>query len=168
MTESYLYFLSLLAARTAIIFIVMVVGLRLLGKRQIGQMNLYDLATIMALSNAVQNSMTSGTGNLTTGIVCAGTLLVLGRIATIAFVREPRLESSLCGTPSVVINDGKLVEDHMRREGITEDELIAALRQHGLSSPTQARMAVLEIDGTLSVVPFEPGQSPTPPSGPSP
>jgi len=79
MSAAYFYFISLLFARTAIVFAACVIGLRLLGKRQIGQFNIYDLAMIMALANAVQNAMTSGTGNFTTGVVCAGVLLLLGR-----------------------------------------------------------------------------------------
>ncbi len=155
MTHDYLYFLSLLAARTVIVFIAMVVGLRLLGKRQIGQVNIYDLAMIMALANAVQNAMTSGAGDLTVGFVCAGTLLVLGRITTSLFVHLPKVQQNLCGCPTVLVNEGKIIPDHMRRESISEDQLLIALRQHGLLHVTDARMAVLEIDGSLSIVPFE-------------
>ncbi len=83
--------LSIYAARTAIVLIWMVLGLRLLGKRQIGQLNIYDVALVMALANAVQNAMTGGQGKLVVGIVCAGTLMLLGRLLTAIFIRAPRL-----------------------------------------------------------------------------
>ncbi len=166
-TPAFLYFLSLLAARTAIVFLFLVIGLRLLGKRQIGAMNIYDLALIMALANGVQNAMTGGKGDLWAGLVCAGTLLFLGRLLVTVFLRLPRLEQAVCGTPTVIINDGKVIEARMRREGITEAQLLTALRRHGLTTPGEAKMAVLEVDGTLSVVPKGDVHSPTKAKRPS-
>ena len=155
MTSAYLYFLSIIFARTAVVFFGCVIGLRLLGKRQIGQVNIYDLAMIMALANAVQNAMTSGTGNLTTGFVCAGTLFLLGRLMTAVIVRWPKVEQNLCGTSTVVVSEGKVIESHLRRSGVTDDQLELSLRAHGFSDLSQVRMAVLEIDGNLSVVQYE-------------
>ncbi len=152
-SPAFLYFLSLLAARTAIIFVAVVVGLRLMGKRQIGVMNVYDLALIMALANGVQNAMTAGKGDLSVGLVCAGTLLLIGRLLVSVFLRLPRLEQAVCGSPTVLVNDGQVLAARMRREGVTEEQLLAALRRHGLTTPKQARLAVLEVDGTLSIVP---------------
>ena len=136
-----------------IVFIAVAFGLRLLGKRQMGQLNIYDLAMVMALSNAVQNAMTSGKGDLSVGIVCAGTLLIVGRILTALFINLPRVEQSVCGTPSLLLNDGKPIPDHLRREKVTEDQLLSALRQHGLCEFDEAQMAVLEVDGSISILP---------------
>lgn len=153
MSHGYLYFLSLIAARTLIIFVALALGLRLLGKRQIGQFTIYDLAMIMALSNAVQNAMTSGAGDLSVGIVCAGTLLIAGRLSSSLFIKWPKLEANVCGTPRVLVSGGKVVEAGMLREHITTEQLEAALRAHGLTSISEVQIAVLEIDGTLSIVP---------------
>ena len=153
MKPSDLYDLSLIAARTLIVLIFLVAALRLLGKRQIGQMNVYDLVFIMALSNAVQNAMTKGSGDLAVGFVSAGVLLLAGRLLSALFVRAPRLEERLVGMPAVLINNGKVAVDQMRREHITEEQLLAALRQHGLHTPEQVKMAVLEVDGSISIVP---------------
>src|SRR5439155_1359042 len=148
-------YLSTIAARSALVLLFLVAGLRLMGKRQISQMNLYDLVLVMALANGVQNAMTAGRGELSVGIVSAGTLILIGRWVTGLFVRHPRLEERLIGTPTVIINDGQLVWDHVRREHLTEEEVLTALRQHGLEKPEEARLAVLEVDGTLSVCPRE-------------
>ena len=164
---AYAYFLSLLAARTVIVFLFIVFGLRTLGKRQLGQMNIYDLALIMALANAVQNAMTNGKGDLAVGIVCGGTLFLVGRLFVALFLRLPRLEESVCGTPSVIISDGKVDQEQMRCEGISDDQLLSALRRHGLTGPQQAKLAVLEVDGTLSIVPDPKATSAAPVKGSS-
>jgi uncharacterized membrane protein YcaP (DUF421 family) len=141
------------AVKTGIVLICTVAGLRLLGKRQSAQLNIYDLVLLMALANAVQNAMTGGRGNLAVGLVSAGTLLLLGRLFTELAVRRPRWEEHVIGTPTVIINDGRLVREHMRREHLTEAQVMTALRQHGLTDPHDALLAVLECDGSLSVVP---------------
>ena len=152
-TSDYLYYLSVMAARTLIILIFLVVMMRLLGKRQIGQMNVYDLVALMGIANAVQNAMTTGSGNLSVGLVAALVLLLSGRLISVLMVRAPRLEQHIIGAPTLLISDGEIVEEHMRREHVTEDELMAVLRSHGICDPSEATMAVLEVDGSISVVP---------------
>jgi uncharacterized membrane protein YcaP (DUF421 family) len=153
MTTAYRLFLFAIAARTVIVVVFLIVGLRLLGKRQLGQMNIYDLALIMALANAVQNAMTSGNGNLSVGFVSAGALIAAGKLLSMLFTRSARWEARIVGTPALVIYEGKLVPENLRREHISEDQVMMALRQHGLTDPEQVEMAVLEVDGSLSVVP---------------
>jgi uncharacterized membrane protein YcaP (DUF421 family) len=153
MTPAYARFLLVIAVRSAVVLLFLIAGLRVLGKRQIGQMNIFDLVLVMALANAVQNAMTMGKGELSVGIASAGILILIGRILTAVFLRRPRLEERWVGTPTVIISDGQLHRDHMRREHITEDEVMAALREHGVCDPLDARLVVLEVDGTLSVVP---------------
>ncbi len=157
--HSLLFDSSVFFARAALVAVCVVVGFRLLGKRQLGQMNLYDLAMIMALANAVQNAMTAGRGELAIGIACASALLAVGRVLTAVFLRYPGLELRVMGTPTLVIQDGRPIAANMRREGISEQDLLRALREHGLEGPEQARLAVLEVDGSLSIVPAdEPGE----------
>ena len=155
MTPAFRLFLLAIAARTVIVVVFLIVGLRLLGKRQLGQMNIYDLALIMALANAVQNAMTSGNGNLSVGFVSAGALIVVGKLLSMLFVRSSRWEARIAGTPTLVVYEGRLVPENLRREHISEDQVMMALRQHGLTDPDQVEMAVLEVDGSLSVVPRE-------------
>jgi len=157
---SDIYDLTVIAGRTLVVMLFIVFAFRLLGKRQIGQMNVYDLVFIMALSNAVQNAMTKGSGDLAVGIVSAAVLLLAGRLFSALFVRAPKLEEHLIGSPTMLIHDGELVADHLRREHITEEQLMAALRQHGLNSVNQAELAVLEVDGTISIIPRDPKASP--------
>jgi uncharacterized membrane protein YcaP (DUF421 family) len=153
MSPAFIYFLTTVAARTAIILLWLIVGLRMLGKRQIGQMNIYDLALVMALSNCVQNAMTHGNGNLSVGIVSASTLLGIGWIITMIFVRVPKLEERIVGSPTVLIHDGQVQKQNLRREHVTENELMTAVRLHGLGSTNEVLLSVLEVDGSISVIP---------------
>jgi len=145
--------LSVLAGRSAVVLIYLFLAYRLLGKRQTAQFNLYDLATIVAVANAVQNAMTMGKGYLALGFVCAGTLLLVAWLMTRITTHVPMAHRAVFGTPTILLSDGKLYADRMRRENVTEDELRVALRQHGLYMPKEAALAVLEVDGSISVVP---------------
>lgn len=142
----------LIAAKTTAIYLFLVLGLRLLGKRELGQMNIYDLVLIIVLANAVQNAMVGDDNTLVGGLVAATTLLVLNRIVIAALARSRKLEHRLVGEPTLILRDGQLMRDRMRREGITRDQVLAALREHGLSHIEDVAMAVLEVDGTISVV----------------
>jgi uncharacterized membrane protein YcaP (DUF421 family) len=152
---SELGLLTAIAIRTAIVLVALVAGVRIFGKRQIGGMNIYDLVLVLLLANAVQNAMTKGSGNLGVGLVSAGTLLLADRLLGIVFTRRPALEGQLLGTPTVIVEDGRFVEEHLRREGVTQDEVLAAMRQFGLTELAQVKLAVLEADGSLSVVPVD-------------
>lgn len=151
--------LGALAAKTAIIMLVLFLGFRVLGKRQVAQLNLYDLAMIMAISNAVQNAMTSGRGNLGIGLVTSTTVVLIAWFATRLFLRAPRLEERFIGSPAILLNRGKILKARLRRERISKDELTAALRAHGLAHANEAEMAVLEVDGSISVIPRSPCSS---------
>lgn len=139
--------------RTVIVLISLVIGLRALGKRQMGQFNIYDLALIMLLANAVQNAMTNGDGHILTGLVSAGALFVMGWVVSRAFINLPGLQQHVTGGSTLLVNNGQMIKERMRRERVTQDQLLAAMRQHGLCDFNQVRMAVLEVDGTISIVP---------------
>src|SRR5258708_1937030 len=153
MSLEHLPFLLAISARTAIVLIWLLVGLRVLGKRHVNPMNVCDLAFLMAMANSVQNAMTNGKGDLSIGITSAGTLLAIGYIATWLFMRRPALEERIIGTPTVLIHYGKIDRDHLRREGVSMDELLRVLREHEVPDPADVRVAVLEVDGSISVVP---------------
>lgn len=142
-----------IAAKTALIYAFLVLGLVFLGKRALGQMNIYDLVVIIVLANAVQNAMVGNDTSLVGGLVAAATLLVLNRSVTYVLAHSPRAEQALVGEPVVLVTDGHLVEGNLRREGITEDQIMEALREHEIGDISQARLCVLEADGTISVVP---------------
>jgi uncharacterized membrane protein YcaP (DUF421 family) len=155
MTDPSLWNLSIIAARTAIVLALLVLGIRLFGKRTMGGTSVIDLVVVLALANAVQNAMTLGSGLLLVGIASAGTLLLIQRLLTAAFVWRPSLEAMVTGGPVVIVDKGVLDRDQLRREGITEEEVMRAVRGNGLEELAQVRLGVLEADGSISVVSVE-------------
>ncbi len=122
-----------------------------------GDLDLLDIVFVALLGNAVQNALTYGSGNLGVGLVSAGALLAMDRIIGLLFARRPGLERQLVGEPPVLAVDGELDRGAMQREGVSEDEVLTAAREMGLEDQSQIRVAVLEDDGSISIVPKEEG-----------
>jgi uncharacterized membrane protein YcaP (DUF421 family) len=144
--------LLIVAGKTTIVYVFLVVGLRWLGKRELGQMTIYDLVLIIVLANAVQNAMVGDDTSLFGGLVAATTLLLLNWLLTRIMARSPQLERFMVGQPILIVIHGHLLKDRVQRQGLTSDQVMAALREHGLERLDQVSMAVLEVDGTISVV----------------
>ncbi len=143
------------AARTAIVLICLVVGIRLFGKRGMGNMNLLDLLLVLLLGNAVQNALTFGSGHIGVGIVSAGVLLLMDRLVGFVFARNPIIEQRMFGGPTVLYIHDHYEARAMQAEEVDEDEVIAAVHAIGLENMAQVRLAVLEEDGTISIIPKE-------------
>jgi uncharacterized membrane protein YcaP (DUF421 family) len=139
--------------RTAVVYLVILIGLRLAGKREIGQMTVFDLVVLLLLANAVQNAMVGPDTSLIGGILAAGVLLILNALVARLRLRWPRLRRLVEGTPTLLMLHGEVIADHVRREGLDQETLEAALREHGVIDLSEVEMAVLEIDGSISVVP---------------
>lgn len=146
---------AVIAGKTAVIYVFLVAALRLLGRRTLGQMNIYDLVVIIVLANAVQNAMVGDDTSLVGGIVAAVTLLVMNRLVATLLTRSPSAERILVGEPAVLVNHGRLVPGSLKRTGVTEDQIMEALREHEIDDIKRARLCVLEADGTISVVPYD-------------
>ena len=141
------------AAKTCILVIVLLVGFRITGKREIAQFTVYDLAMVIALSNAVQNAMTGGLGNFEVGLVTSTTLVVTAWGISRLIARRPRLAAEVLGTPTLLVNDGRVLKARCRNANVTPEELEEACREHGVGGPDDCHLAVLEVDGSISVVP---------------
>ncbi len=142
-----------IAARSAIIYIVVVVGLRLLGKRHVAQLSLIDFVLILLISNAVQNAMVGNDSSLLGGVVAAVTLLLLNVAFSTVLYRWTRLDALLEGNPTLLVHNGRAIRKHLEQERITEEELERAIREHGIGTIGEVRNAVMELDGSISVVP---------------
>lgn len=147
--------LAAVAVRTAIVLLVLVIALRLTGKGQAGEMRTHDLVTVLVAANAVQNAMTQGDGRLSVALVSAGTMILVGWLFATVMNRKPHWRRALVGVPTVIVEDGRVRRRDLRREGVTRDELRAAVRDRGLIDLADVRLAVLEVDGTINVIPRE-------------
>jgi len=148
-----IYDLSIVAAKGVVVVTVISILYRLIGKRFAAQMNLYDLATIVAIANALQNALTEGSGKLSVGLVSATVLIGTGWLMSKLLVRRPMLQKVLVGTPSLLLYEGHLFPDRLSREHISVQELCTAMHEHGLQHFEEVGMAVLELDGSISIVP---------------
>ena len=140
--------------RTAAVYLVILIGLRLAGKREIGQMTVFDLVVLLLLANAVQNAMVGPDTSLVGGILAAIVLLVLNAVVARLRLHWPRLRRLVEGTPTLLVLHGEVIPEHLRREGVDQETLETALREHGVAKLSDVEMAVLEIDGSISVVPI--------------
>src|ERR1700688_4706421 len=139
-----------IALRTTVIYAVVLLGVRLSGKREVGQMTPFDLTLLLLISNAVQNAMTGSDTSLLGGVVAAATLLVLNYVIAEVSGGNRRFRKFVQGQPSLLIHDGQVIEAHMAKEHVSMDELERALREHGIPSYHQVALGVLEVDGSIS------------------
>ena len=141
--------------RTALVYLAVFVGLRVMGKRELGQMTVFDLVVILLIANAVQNAMVGPDVSVTGGILAAFVLLLLNRVVAMLRFHKTAWGRLVEGTPTVLVQDGRILEANLRREGVERDDLEMAMREHGVDSPDAVKLAVLETDGTVSVVPAD-------------
>jgi uncharacterized membrane protein YcaP (DUF421 family) len=141
--------------RTGVVYLLVLIGVRLSGKREVGQMTPFDLTLLLLLSNSVQNAMTGPDTSLLGGAVAATTLLVMNFVLADFSGRSRRFRRFVQGEPSLLVHDGKVIESHMLRERVSMDELHRALREHGISCTDQVALAVLEVDGSISCLKYD-------------
>jgi uncharacterized membrane protein YcaP (DUF421 family) len=141
-------------ARTAAVYLAVFVGLRLVGKREMGQMTVFDLVVVLLISSAVQNAMVGRDTSLLGGILAAFVLLVVNRGVGFLRLRGGRWGRMLEGTPTVLVEDGEFIQPHLHKEGLDSTEVEMAIREHGLDSVAEVKLAVLETDGAISIVPM--------------
>jgi uncharacterized membrane protein YcaP (DUF421 family) len=141
--------------RTAVIYLVVLIGVRLSGKREVGQMTPFDLTLLLLISNSVQNAMTGPDTSLVGGIAAAVTLLLVNRLVAAISGSNRRLRKVIEGEPTLLVHDGAIITPHMTKEGVSMDELERALREHGISSYHDVALAVLEVDGSISCLKYD-------------
>jgi uncharacterized membrane protein YcaP (DUF421 family) len=141
------------AIRTAIVYLFLVVALRLAGRREVGQLSILDLVVILIIANGVQNAMVGENTTLAGGLISAATLLVLDRGLNALIRRNRQLAHILEGEPILLISGGRVLPDAMRRAQISREELDRAVRAHGIGDASDVSLAILESNGSISVVP---------------
>jgi uncharacterized membrane protein YcaP (DUF421 family) len=141
-----------IALRTSVVYLALLVGFRLTGKRQLGQLSVFDLVLLLVIANAVQNAMVGPDTSVAGGLVAAAVLLLWHRVIAYLRRRSAGVARLLGGSPAVLISEGRVLSDVVAREGLTTEELLQALREHGVASPAAVHLAVLEPDGMISVI----------------
>src|SRR5947209_4807317 len=132
-----------LALRAAIVYLVLFVGLRLFGKREIGQFTVFDLVLVLLVANALQPAMTGPDTSLTGGLVLIATLLLINRLLALVRRRFPDLDSLINPEPTVIARNGRWVEKGFEKEDLSLEDAQMALREHGVEKVEDIRLAVL-------------------------
>ena len=148
-------------ARTVILYFLIMIGLRLMGKRQIGELEPGELVLTMMISDLATVPMQDFGIPLLAGVIPILTLLALSMLLSQLSLTSLRFRRLVCGTPSILIRDGQLQQAAMRKNRYTVDELLEELRGQGCSSIEDVKYAVLENSGQLSVLPWTRRQPPT-------
>ncbi|HJV21277.1 MAG TPA: YetF domain-containing protein [Holophagaceae bacterium] len=144
------------ALRALLVYGFLLVTLRLTGKRQVGQLAPFDLVLLLVLSNAVQNSMNAGDNTVGGGFILVLTLLGVNALVGWITYRSKTAELIVEGKPLILVHDGVTDEKALCAERITRHELMAAVRQAGLTDLDAVRYAILETNGRINVVPKGP------------
>jgi uncharacterized membrane protein YcaP (DUF421 family) len=144
-----------IVARTLLVYGGVLIGLRLMGKRELGQMTVFDLVVILLIANAVQNAMVGPDVSVQGGLLAAAVLLVINRVVATLRIHGGVWGRLLEGTPTVLVQDGQFLEPALRKEGLERRQVLMAMREHGIESIEQVKLAVLEMDGSISIVPRE-------------
>ena len=136
--------------RTLVVYAFLLVGLRLAGKRELGQLNPFDLVVLLLLSNTLQNAIIGNDNTLLGGLVGATVLLVVNWLAVRYLYEHPALDEFLTGRSDVLVRNGRVINKRLRRELITRNELEAAARRQGLESLSDVHTCRLEVGGALT------------------
>jgi len=144
-----------LIVRSAVIYFALIIALRLFGKRQIGQFTIFDLVLILLVANAVQPAMTGPDNSLLGGLIIIGSLVAVDGMVGLARARIPIVNQLLEPRPTVLAEDGKWQSKAMEEQDVTLEDGEMALREHGIADIEDVQLAVLEADGSISVIPKE-------------
>lgn len=143
--------------RPVVVYVFLVVGLRLSGKRELVQLNPFDLVVLLTLSNTVQNAIIGDDNTITGGIIGATSLLIVNYLVVRFLYKHRSLDQLIEGKADVLIEDGKVRTQHLKRELITMAQLEAAARKQGFDSLSEVQQCVLEPGGTITFLGKKPG-----------
>jgi uncharacterized membrane protein YcaP (DUF421 family) len=138
--------------RPICVYVFLIVGLRLSGKRELVQLNPFDLVVLLTLSNTVQNAIIGEDNTVTGGIIGATSLLIVNYLVVRFLYKHRSLDQFVEGRSDVLIEDGKVKTQHLRKELITMAQLEAAARKQGFDSLSEVQQCVLEPGGTISFI----------------
>lgn len=138
--------------RSIVIYLFVIIAIRIFGKKELSQLNVIDLVFILLISNSVQNAMVGNNTSLVGGITAATALFLLNFVLKNLFFKSRKISEFFQGNPVMLIYQGRINRFHLEQTGISEEELMEAVREHGVEKIDEVDLAVLEIDGNISVL----------------
>lgn len=140
---------------TVVVYLFIIASIRLFGKKELSQLSVVDLVFILLISNSVQNAMVGSNSTLAGGLVAAGALFIANFIFKQFLYRFPRFNRFIEGETLLLIYKGKLIRQNAVKAKLTIEEIMEAIREHGVSQIEEVDLAVLEVDGNISVLSSE-------------
>lgn len=137
---------------SAAVYLFIIIAIRLFGKKELAQLSVIDLVFILLISNSVQNAMVGADTSLVGGLLAAATLFILNFGFKYAIYRFPSFGKVLQGEAIMLIYDGKINKGNLKRAKVTVEELKEAAREHGVSGLEEVNLAILEVDGNISIL----------------
>jgi uncharacterized membrane protein YcaP (DUF421 family) len=138
--------------RSASVYFFMLIALRIFGKKELSQLNTADVILILLISNSVQNAMVGSNTSLYGGLAAAAVLFTINYILKKLLYKFPKFSDFMQEKPEVLIHNGKIDFKALSKLNITHDELKEAMREHGVEHFTDVKLAMLEIDGNISII----------------
>jgi len=134
------------------VYIFIVVAIRIFGKKELAQLSIFDLVFILLISNAVQNAMVGTDTSLIGGLVAASALFIFNYFLKLVLYKFPKLAKIVQGEPLLLIYNGNINKKNISKAKITNEELMEAIREHGATTIKDINLAVLEVDGNISIL----------------
>jgi uncharacterized membrane protein YcaP (DUF421 family) len=138
--------------RTLSVYVFIVAAIRLFGKTELAQLTVFDLVFILLISNSVQNAMVGPDTSLLGGLLAAGSLFALNFAIKYITFKSGKMNKFLQGEPIMLVHKGQVLHAHMEKVRLTQEELEAAMREHGVAELRHVDLAVLETDGNISIL----------------
>lgn len=143
-----------IAFRSVVVYLFIVACTRLFGKTELSQLSLIDLVLILLISNSVQNAMVGSDSTLLGGIVAAGVLFIVDYILKFLLDKFPKLSKTVQGEPILLIYKGEINKNNLNKAKMDTSDLAEALRQNGIINIKDVKLAILEVDGHVSIIPY--------------
>lgn len=138
--------------RPIVIYVFLLIALRLAGKREMAQMNAFDLVVLLMLSNTVQNAIIGADNSVTGGMIGAASLIAVNAIVVRVIYRNKSIDRLVEGEPTELVRDGKFLTENLHREIISEHEVMSAIRRQGIDSVGGVQSATLETTGNICII----------------
>mgnify|MGYP000134297290 CR=1 FL=1 len=142
----------IIALKSIAVYVFIVAAIRLFGKKEFAQLSVVDLVFILLISNSVQNAMVGADSSLSGGLIASFALFSANYLFKKLEIRFPAISKVVEGDPVVLVYQGKLILDGLRKSTLTQEQLYAAIREHGIMELEEVDLAVFEVDGNISVM----------------
>lgn len=141
-----------IALKSVVVYLFVIFAIRLFGKKELSQLSIVDLVFILLISNSVQNAMVGNNTTLAGGLIAASSLFIVNWILKNLIYKSKSISETIQGHSLMLIYNGKVIRHNLEKAEISHDELEAAVREHGVENISQVDLAVLEVDGNISVL----------------